>query len=48
MSEILSVKQRIIELLTQAASKAQESGKLPCVTLPEISIEHPQNTEQIG
>jgi len=28
------IKQRIIELLTQAASKAQESGKLPSVALP--------------
>jgi arginyl-tRNA synthetase len=29
----------------QAASKAQELGKLPSVTLPEITIEHPQNPE---
>ena len=39
------IKQRIIELLTQAASKAQESGKLPSVALPEITVEHPQNPE---
>jgi arginyl-tRNA synthetase len=39
------IRQRLIELLTQAASKAQESGKLPLVTLPEITIEHPQNAE---
>jgi arginyl-tRNA synthetase len=39
------VRQRIIELLTQAANKAQESGKLPAVVLPEITIEHPQNPE---
>jgi arginyl-tRNA synthetase len=39
------IKQRLIELLTQAASKAQESGKLPLVALPEITIEHPQNAE---
>jgi arginyl-tRNA synthetase len=39
------IKQRIIELLTQAAAKAQESGKLPPVVLPEITIEHPQNPE---
>jgi len=37
------IKQRIIELLATAASKAQESGKLPSVAVPEITIEHPQN-----
>jgi arginyl-tRNA synthetase len=39
------VRQRIIELLTQAASQAQESGKLPSVVLPEVTVEHPQNPE---
>ena len=39
------IKQRIIELLTQAASQAQELGKLPSVALPEITVEHPQNPE---
>jgi arginyl-tRNA synthetase len=39
------LKQRLVELLMQAASKAQESGKLPVVTLPEITVEHPQNPE---
>jgi arginyl-tRNA synthetase len=39
------IRPRIIELLTQAANKAQESGKLPAVVLPEITIEHPQNPE---
>ena len=39
------IKQRLVELLTQAASKAQELGKLPSVTLPEITVEHPQNPE---
>jgi len=39
------IKQRLIELLTQAASEAQKSGKLPSVTLPEVVIEHPQNPE---
>jgi arginyl-tRNA synthetase len=37
------IKQRIIELLAAAAGKAQESGKLPPVAVPEITIEHPQN-----
>jgi len=39
------IKQRIIELLAQAASQAQELGKLPSVAIPEITIEHPQNPE---
>jgi len=39
------LKQRLIELLTQAANQAQELGKLPAVTLPEITVEHPQNPE---
>jgi arginyl-tRNA synthetase len=37
------IKQRIIELLAQAADKAQKLGKLPSVAVPEITIEHPQN-----
>ena len=45
MSGILMLKQRLIELLTQAASQAQQSGKLPSVTLPEVVIERPQNPE---
>jgi arginyl-tRNA synthetase len=39
------LKQRLIELLIQAVSQAQESGKLPSVTLPEVTIERPQNPE---
>jgi len=39
------IKQRIIELLTQAANKGQELGKLPSVAIPEITVEHPQNPE---
>ncbi|NQT30818.1 MAG: arginine--tRNA ligase [Deltaproteobacteria bacterium] len=39
------IKQRIVELLAQAADKAQKSGKLPSVAVPEITIEHPQNPE---
>ncbi len=39
------LKQMLIELLTQAASEAQQSGKLPSVTLPEVVVEHPQNPE---
>ena len=39
------LKQTLMELLTQAAVEAQQSGKLPSVTLPEVIIEHPQNSE---
>ena len=39
------LKQRLVELLAQAAHQAQESGKLPAVVLPEMNIEHPQNPE---
>ncbi|MFC2071257.1 arginine--tRNA ligase [Chloroflexota bacterium] len=34
-----------MELLTQAAASAQQSGKLPAVTLPEAYLERPQNPE---
>ncbi|MBA7618809.1 Arginine--tRNA ligase [subsurface metagenome] len=39
------LKQRLIELLTQAASQAQQLGKLPSIALPEVTIERPQNPE---
>jgi len=39
------LKQKLVELLTHAASQAQELGKLPSVTLPEVTVEHPQNPE---
>ncbi|MBI4180304.1 MAG: arginine--tRNA ligase [Chloroflexi bacterium] len=42
---MLALKQRLVALLTQAASEAQQSGKLPAVTLPEAYIERPQNQE---
>ncbi len=41
----INIKQSIIELLQQTARQAQESGKLPSVNLPEITIEHPQNPD---
>jgi arginyl-tRNA synthetase len=43
--EWLVIRQKLVKLLAQAASKAQEAGKLPLVALPEITIEHPQNPE---
>ncbi len=45
MSEVTTVKQRLAELLAQAVSDAQQSGKLPSVVLPEVVIERPQNPE---
>jgi arginyl-tRNA synthetase len=35
----------LINLLTEAAKKAQQEGKLPSVELPEITIERPQKAE---
>ncbi len=43
MSGLLELKQKLIALLTEAAARAQQEGKLPMVALPEITIEHPQN-----
>jgi arginyl-tRNA synthetase len=39
------LKQTITELLTQAIARAQQEGKLPAISLPEIVIERPQNPE---
>jgi len=39
------IKRKIEELLTQAASRAQELGKLPSVVLPPVIVEHPQKPE---
>ncbi|MDD5127630.1 MAG: arginine--tRNA ligase [Dehalococcoidales bacterium] len=39
------LKQRLVDLLTQAAQEAQKQGKLPEITLPEVTIEHPQNPD---
>ena len=36
---------RLINLLTEAANRAQKQGKLPSVVLPEITIERPQNSD---
>jgi arginyl-tRNA synthetase len=45
LSEILAVKQSIIESIKQAVVEAQNAGKLPEVPLPDVSIEHPQKAE---
>ena len=38
------LKKVIADLLARAAAEAQKQGKLPPVTLPEIVIEHPQDS----
>ncbi len=40
---ILELKHRLVELLTQAATQAQQSGKLPSTPLPEVYLERPQD-----
>ena len=45
MNRVARVKQRLTELLTKAASEAQQLGKLPSVALPEVTVERPQNPE---
>ena len=45
MDGILALKQRLTELVTQAAIEAQKQGKLPQVPLPEVMIEHPPDPE---
>jgi len=45
VSGILTLKQNLIEMITQAAHEAQQQGKLPAVTLPEVVVEHPQKPE---
>ena len=39
------IKQKLVEMLSRAAAKAQEVGKVPPVTLPEVTVERPQNPE---
>jgi arginyl-tRNA synthetase len=43
LSGIIEVKQKLIGLLTEATRQAQQEGKLPAVSLPEVTLEHPQN-----
>jgi arginyl-tRNA synthetase len=45
VSEILSIRQKIINWLQQATVQAQKANKLPQVPLPEVSVERPQNAE---
>ncbi|HJX14059.1 MAG TPA: arginine--tRNA ligase [Dehalococcoidales bacterium] len=41
----LKTKEKIVQLLTEAVTAAQQAGRLPTLTLPEITIERPQNPE---
>jgi len=44
VSGIIAVKQKLIKLIAEAAKQAQNNGKLAKSTLPDISLEHPQNS----
>ena len=39
------LKQTIAELLIKAINRAQKTGKIPSLTLPEFTIERPQKPE---
>ena len=39
------IKDKLVELLIQAVNEAQEQGKLPSVSLPPVTVAHPQNAE---
>ncbi|HEY56365.1 MAG TPA: arginine--tRNA ligase [Dehalococcoidia bacterium] len=39
------IRQKLIDMITQAASEAQQQGRLPSVVLPPVTVEHPQNPE---
>jgi arginyl-tRNA synthetase len=39
------LKQKLVEHLVQAAIEAQNTGRLPSVTLPDAYLEHPQKSE---
>ena len=41
----MKLKQTISDLISRAIVAAQEAGKLPALTLPDIVIERPQNPE---
>jgi arginyl-tRNA synthetase len=42
---IIQAKQQLVNLLTEAAGAAQQAGKIPAVTLPEVTLERPQNAD---
>ena len=42
---IIQAKKQLVEILTEAANAAQQSGKIPVITLPEITLERTQNAD---
>ena len=42
---IIEARQLLTQMLADAAAAAQQAGKIPQVTLPEISVERPQNSD---
>jgi arginyl-tRNA synthetase len=42
---LVKAKKELIDMLNRAAVTAQQSNKLPAVSLPEVTLEHPQNPE---
>jgi arginyl-tRNA synthetase len=42
---IIQAKQYLVKHLTDAANLAQQNGKIPAITLPEVSLERPQNAD---
>ena len=41
----MMIRQKLSDMITQAASEAQQQGRLPSVVLPPVTVEHPQNPE---
>jgi arginyl-tRNA synthetase len=42
---LIQTKQLLIKLLTEAAQTAQQNGLIPAITLPEVTLERPQNPD---
>jgi arginyl-tRNA synthetase len=42
---IIAAREKLIEMLINAANEAQKSGKLAAVALPEVTLERPQNAD---
>jgi arginyl-tRNA synthetase len=42
---IIKARKQLAEMLTKAANSAQQAGIIPPVTLPEVTVERPQNSE---
>ncbi|MCR4394099.1 MAG: arginine--tRNA ligase, partial [Dehalococcoidales bacterium] len=42
---VIRAKEQLVNALSEAASQAQRTGLLPVATLPEVTVERPQNSE---